>query len=356
MYRIQLDSLVVYFSSLIVVWIIAFLFLGAFQIDPSSSIAITRPDNLHNILISGVIAGIIWGGIFKIAKSLRSRIPTYFLSMLLSVFVNIASAYLLVYCIYNLVGIFIPWDDFPENITQLLNLYRSPFFYAILAYFFTVGSLIEIFYEIDRKLGQGVLLKFLLGQYYQPKEEERVFLFMDLKSSTFYAEKLGHFKYSRLIQDCFKDISSAVVKNHAQIYQYVGDEVVLTWNLKKGIENFRCIQVFIDFTNCLEAKKEYYQKHYGMVPVFKAGVHCGKVMVAQVGELKSEIAYHGDAINTASRLQGLCNAYNSKLLMSGNLLLELKRKNTVGHEFLHLGEVLLTGKEIPTEVYSFRVN
>lgn len=95
-----------------------------------------------------------------------------------------------------------------------------------------MGSLIEIFYEIDRKLGQGVLLKFLLGQYYQPKEEERVFLFMDLKSSTFYAEKLGHFKYSRLIQDCFKDISSAVVKNHAQIYQYVGDEVVLTWNLK----------------------------------------------------------------------------------------------------------------------------
>jgi len=44
---------------------------------------------------------------------------------------------------------------------------------------------------------------------------------MDLKSSTYYAEQLGHFKYSRLIQDCFNDLSASVLKNKAQIYQFV---------------------------------------------------------------------------------------------------------------------------------------
>ncbi|MDM8160502.1 adenylate/guanylate cyclase domain-containing protein [Labilibaculum sp. K2S] len=253
-------------------------------------------------------------------------------------------------------GDFFSIDDFPATFPQLLSLYRSQMFYAILVYFFIVGSLIEIFHEIDRKLGKGILVKFLLGRYYKPKEEKRIFLFMDLKSSTYYAEKLGHFKYSRLIQDCFKDISDAVRVNHAQIYQYVGDEVVLTWKINDGIENLRCLQVFYDFLDILEKKKGYYQKTYGMIPIFKAGVHSGKVMVAEVGELKSEIAYHGDAINTASRIQGLCNSYESRLLISGDLLAELKKKNKKVDMYTFLGAVLLTGKKIPTELYSCLVN
>ena len=47
-------------------------------------------------------------------------------------------------------------------------------------------------------------------------------------------------------------------------------------------------------------------------------------MVEQVGELKSEITYHGDAINTASRIQNLCNSYQSRLLVSGDLFHQLK--------------------------------
>jgi adenylate cyclase len=249
-----------------------------------------------------------------------------------------------------------PIDDFPATFPQLLSLYHSQLFYAILAYFFIVGTLIEIFHEIDRKLGKGILVKFLLGRYYKPKEEKRIFLFMDLKSSTFYAEKLGHFKYSRLIQDCFKDISDAVRVNQAEIYQYVGDEVVLTWKIEEGVKNLRCLQVFYDFLDILEKKKEYYQKTYGMIPIFKAGVHSGKVMVAEVGELKSEIAYHGDAINTASRIQGLCNSYESRLLISGDLLIELNKKNEKLDVYTSLGSVVLTGKKMPTELYSCLVN
>ncbi|MCP4713222.1 MAG: hypothetical protein GY869_31715, partial [Planctomycetes bacterium] len=85
--------------------------------------------------------------------------------------------------------------------------------------------------QVSDKFGQGVLVNFLLGKYHQPKEEERIFMFLDLKSSTTYAEKLGHLRYSRLIQDCFFDITEVILRHDAVIYQYVGDEVILSWPL-----------------------------------------------------------------------------------------------------------------------------
>ncbi|MHC4457755.1 MAG: adenylate/guanylate cyclase domain-containing protein, partial [Planctomycetota bacterium] len=83
--------------------------------------------------------------------------------------------------------------------------------------------------QVSDKFGQGVLISFLLGKYHRPKEDDRIFMFMDLKSSTTYAEKLGHIKYSQFIQDCFFDITDVITKYDAKIYQYVGDEVVLSW-------------------------------------------------------------------------------------------------------------------------------
>ena len=333
----------------------AFFFLLVFQVEENSVTTLFQINAIQNILLSGVIAGIIWGLIFKFVQYIRFQIPTYFLALVISLIANVCSAYLLMYLRFHLSDI-LPNDEIPVEFSGLYEMYSSQFFYSVLVYFFIVGSLIEVFYEIDRKFGKGILLKFLLGRYYKPKEEERIFLFMDLKSSTYYAEKLGHFKYSRLIQDCFKDISGAVIKNKAEIYQYVGDEVVLTWKMKDGLGKFRCLQVFYDFMEVLEKKKDYYQKNYGMVPVFKAGIHSGKVMVAQVGELKSEIAYHGDAINTASRIQGLCNSYESRLLVSGDLFNQLNGNHPEKIKCNYLGEVLLTGKEITTELYAYQLH
>ena len=68
------------------------------------------------------------------------------------------------------------------------------------------------------------------------KEEERIFLFLDMRSSTHIAESLGAMKYSQLVQDCFADLYQAVQQTGAHIYQYVGDEAVLTW--KSSPENF----------------------------------------------------------------------------------------------------------------------
>jgi len=196
--------------------------------------------------------------------------------------------------------------------------------------------------QVSDKFGQGVLINFMLGKYHRPKEEDRIFMFMDLKSSTTYAEQLGHIKYSQFIQDCFFDITDVITKHEAKIYQYVGDEVVLTWSVKEGIENSNCINTFFAYDNVLKEKKKYYKTKYGIIPEFKAGLHLGKVTVAEVGEIKKELAFHGDAINTAARIQAKCNDLQKRLLISEGM--KSKFEDQKDFDFSLIGDVELKGK------------
>lgn len=68
------------------------------------------------------------------------------------------------------------------------------------AYCFITASHINIISEMDKKFGSGNLRKMLTGEFFRPKEENRIFMFLDLRSSTSMAEILGHIKYSELIQ------------------------------------------------------------------------------------------------------------------------------------------------------------
>lgn len=203
--------------------------------------------------------------------------------------------------------------------------------------------------QVAEKFGQGVLMNFLLGKYHRPREEVRIFMFMDLKSSTAYAEKLGHTSYSQLIQDCFSDLTETVTRHNAQIYQYVGDQVVLTWDLATGVDNANCVNAFFHYDNSIHQRGEYYKLHYGLIPEFKAGVNLGSVMVAEVGELKKDIAYHGDAVNTAARIQEKCNEFASRILISERVRDALSVGR--GYGFRAVGSFRLKGKEKPVRIY-----
>ena len=51
-------------------------------------------------------------------------------------------------------------------------------------------------------------------------------------------------------------------------------------------------------------------------PEFKAGLSEGKITVTEVGDIKREIAYHGEVLHTAARLEKMCNNLNQKLLVT----------------------------------------
>lgn len=223
-------------------------------------------------------------------------------------------------------------------------------FWSIVIYF-VIASLVFSFIKIaNEKFGRGVFVKMLLGKYRKPTEEKRIFMFLDLKSSTTIAEELGHYTYSQLIQDCFYDLNEIVRKYDAEIYQYVGDEAVLSWKYKRGIKKNRVVRLFFAFQDKIKARTTHYQEKYGLVPKFKAGIHGGTLMVTEVGSVKKEIAYHGDVINTTARIQSECNTYNANLLTSEDLLNDLNL--TEAFTTTKIDSLLLKGKAKTVTIYN----
>jgi adenylate cyclase len=219
----------------------------------------------------------------------------------------------------------------------------SSIFHLLFIYYFFMTMVVSFINQVNKKYGPGVLLPLLLGRYQKPREEEKIFLFMDLKSSTTTAERLGHLRYSAFIRDCFSDINDVLFPFRAQVYQYVGDEIVLMWPANEGLRNHLCIRFYFACRRQFESRAGYYLDNYGFLPVFKAGMHMGKVTVVEIGEIKKDIAYHGDTLNTAARLQSVCNEYNRDFLVSEFLLEKIGPNRSMQTE--SLGMILLRGKE-----------
>jgi adenylate cyclase len=234
----------------------------------------------------------------------------------------------------------IPWNE---------GSWRSLFFLLVTYYFF-MTLLISFINQVNKKYGPGILVPLLLGRYRNPREENRIFMFMDLKSSTTTAEELGHLKYSAFIRDCFSDINEVLYPYRAQVYQYVGDEIVVTWPEREGLKNHFCIAFYFACKRQFQKREEYYMINYGFLPEFKAGAHAGSVSAVEIGEVKRDIAYHGDTLNTASRIQGVCNEYKKNFLVSEVLLHKVGRHPAMKTQ--ELGLILLKGKTTTVGVVS----
>ena len=209
----------------------------------------------------------------------------------------------------------------------------------------------SLFYaEISEHIGDGILINFFTGKYHSPKEENRIFMFLDMKSSTTIAEKLGHIKYFELLSDYYFDLSEAIIRYSGEIYQYVGDEIVVSWKYKDGVENNNCIKCFFAMKKDLGKRVDWYTKKFGLLPTFKAGFHYGKVTIGEIGALKKEIIFTGDVLNSTARIQGLCNQYKVDILISGDLKKSLNLDS--GFQIKSLGKTEIRGKIENMQLYT----
>lgn len=214
-----------------------------------------------------------------------------------------------------------------------------------------INFIINFFMQVKKMMGRGVLLNIFMGKYHHPRQEERIVMFLDLTSSTAIAEKLDLYKYSSFLKDFFYDIDGAIEDSKGAVFQFVGDEVVILWNVEAGCENNNCIKFFYDAQERIKKYENRYLEKYGTIPDFKAGLHYGTVIITEVGGSKQEIAYHGDTVNTAARIRSECNAVGKKLLVSAELV---SRMQNLDKEFTinSAGVRTFKGKENVVALFS----
>ncbi len=352
--RSNTKSVLSFYLQMILAWIIAimlYIFLRSYGVGSEgidSPIRELEPRQLLlMIILIGAFAGVVYGSIELLFDRPFFQRRSYIRIIMGKLILFFIAVKIMMAIAILVTQVFTNAALEPGEIAQIL---RSKIYWVVFVYFLVVAGIISFVRMVSQKFGPGILWKMFIGKYRNPREELRVFMFLDLRSSTTIAEKLGHIKFSRLIQDCFADLTPVIKKHAVEIYQYVGDEAVMSWPVESGLEDNHCIHCYFDYMEVLASKSDHYEKTYGLRPFFKAGVHLGKVIVAEVGLIKREIAYHGDVLNTTARIQGMCNAYQEQLLVSDHLVQSLYPDDLLQSK--RMGEELLKGKKTAVTVHA----
>lgn len=193
-------------------------------------------------------------------------------------------------------------------------------FKIIVVYCLTILVAINFTRTVNRRIGHGFLLSIITGRFHKPTEAELIFAFIDLKKSTQIAENLGDLKFHILLREFFNDISKCILVTHGRIYRYVGDEIVISWNMKKGLKDANCIRAYFYFNQELKKHREKYIAMFGFVPEFHAAYHCGKVIRGEIGDVKSQLVFHGETMYTASKIEKECSKLGFDILVSSDLI------------------------------------
>lgn len=220
-----------------------------------------------------------------------------------------------------------------------------------MSYWMILIVLTQLAIEVNEKYSPGVFLDILLGRYINPKTENRIVAFIDLADSTTIAEKLGHTQYFRFIREFIYHVSNALIEYGGQIYQYVGDEIVVSWMFNDSNMK-RCLKSIIEARRNIQKASIEFKRDFDFIPEFRVGIHVGEVTVGEIGVIKKDIAMSGDTMNTTARIRSACSELNKKFIVSKDFI---DKSSLEDFQSESLGLVELKGKRHEIELFHLKI-
>ena len=215
---------------------------------------------------------------------------------------------------------------------------------------FGLSVIVGALAETRRLIGGAMLASVLLGTYQRPVRQQRIVMFLDLANSTRLAERMGELRVHDLITQFFFDIDEPIGCWGGEVHAYVGDEAIVTWPLTEDPRlNSRCVACFFAIGDAIAGHATAYEKAFGLVPEFRAGLHAGPLIVSACGDEKRQLAFFGDTMNVGARLCDYCKSIDAGLVASGDLM----RRAAVpdGVTVAEPIRVAVRGREAPVEAH-----
>jgi adenylate cyclase len=275
-----------------------------------------------NVFIFSLIIGYFLISVFR--NFLHNKSP--WLNLIIKTLLLITVAIVMNFFIYFTYSLLIEQQPVADAFHKFVeNTFRRKWLLEKMPEWVLLFILTQLALEINQKYSQGVFFNIIVGKYLQPREENRIIMFIDLKNSTPIAEKLGHKEYFKFIRDVIYCLAAGIAECDGRVYQYVGDEIVAWWpstpaNAKKAVQSL------IEARKIINKNADVFRWGYDITPEYKVGIHTGNITVGQVGITKKDLVMSGDTINTAARIRSACSELNQKFLVSKEMieLLDMK--------------------------------
>jgi adenylate cyclase len=179
-------------------------------------------------------------------------------------------------------------------------------------------------------------------------------LFLDIRDYTTFSEGMDEEELIRQLNEFFERMVNCVIKYQGTVHKFMGDAVMAVWGdiaaVSRGNENDakNAVRASLLMRHELRSLNQVRQAAK-LIPLrIGIGLNHGTVVVGQIGAtIRSEFACIGDAVNVASRLEGITKIFHTDLAVGESV------RALLGDGFLarRLGLVLLKGKNTPTVVY-----
>ncbi len=192
-------------------------------------------------------------------------------------------------------------------------------------------------------LGHESIIDVKLGDHIQ---KEMTVLFSDIRSFTTLSEGMTPEENFKFINSYLSRVSPVIRKHNGFIDKYIGDAIMALFPTSAD----DAIQ------SAIEMQKQVirYNQHRvstGYSPIsIGIGLHTGSLMLGTIGEQqRMESTVISDAVNLASRLEGLTKLYGSGILISGTTLNQLE--NPLKYNYRFLDRVQVKGKKVAVAVF-----
>jgi adenylate cyclase len=242
------------------------------------------------------------------------------------------------------------------TVLPLLSLVTSAFAVIFLGYFSVDAEKARLRSTFQHYLDASVMEQVLdhpeklkLGG----ERKELTVLFSDIRGFTTLSERMTPEQLVGFINEYLTPMTDVVFAHGGTLDKYIGDAIMAFWGapVDQPDHALRACSAALGFLEKLRELQARWRVA-GLPEVdIGVGVSSGLMNVGHMGtENRFNYTVMGDAVNLASRLEGLNKAYETRILISAATY-TLTRGRVAARR---LGVVRVKGKQAPTDVYELR--
>lgn len=244
--------------------------------------------------------------------------------------------------------------------SYLLNLFYPPISLA-----FSFGGV--MIYRIVFEQRQQRALRGALSQYLSPdvmeevaadpeavklggEKREMTVFFSDLRGFTSYSETIDPEELVLVLNQYLTEMTDVIFHHQGTVDKYMGDAIMAFWGAPRPQPDHarRACSTALDMMRDLGILNQHWQAEGRQKLDIGVGINTGPMTVGNMGsQRRLDYTVMGDAVNLASRLEGLNKEYGTNIIVSDSTL------SGVGDEFVtrFLDLVIVKGRSTPVGVY-----
>jgi len=195
------------------------------------------------------------------------------------------------------------------------------------------------------------------------EKRELCILFADLSGFTTMSEILTPEMLVHLMNEYLDGVVDLIMKRSGYIDKFIGDAVMALWGapIRSGVDSSKdadaALMAALGFSDVTNFCRDRWKKERNLdLPVFsRVGVHFGEAIVGNIGSHnRFNYTALGDAVNLASRLEGVGKYYNQLVTVSGEVI--ARASSDVRDRFFCVDEITVKGKAQPTRIFTSKDN